>query len=147
MRSYATRDADPFRACIWEVARATFALPGAFLPIEIESVVYGDGSTGFNNPTNEAIEECRSIWPDRPIGVLVSLGSGLEKSLQLKESDAGQLLPKSVESLLEKTSSRYRSYLISVADYALKYLANCELIHVKLQNDLNVKLSAIITFV
>jgi hypothetical protein len=103
MRSYATRDADPFRACVWEVARAAFALPGAFLPIEIEGIVYGDGSTGFNNPTNEAIEECRSIWPGRPIGVLVSLGSGLEKSLQLKET-AGQLLPKNVECLLEKTA-------------------------------------------
>src|SRR5437762_1801323 len=57
MRSFGTRDADPFSACIWQVGSATSAAPTFFTPIEIDDVLYGDGGTGWNNPTREVIAE------------------------------------------------------------------------------------------
>ena len=78
MRSFGTRYADPFTACIWQVTRATSAAPTFFTPIEIDHVLYGDGGTRWNNPTREAIAEARNIWPNR-VGIL--------RSLEYKEDD------------------------------------------------------------
>ena len=128
MRSYRTRDDHPFPACIWEVARATSAALTYFLPIEINKVIYGDGGAGFNNPTNEALLEARNIWPDRPIGIVVSLGTGLQMSLQLKDDGSNSAVPKLAQSLLEYTAPRYKFQLLA-AEYAAKCLTNCELIH------------------
>ena len=61
MRSFDTRYANAFPACIWQVARATSAAPTFFVPIEIGDVLYGDGGTGWNNPTKEAISEAHNI--------------------------------------------------------------------------------------
>jgi predicted acylesterase/phospholipase RssA len=126
MRSFGTRDADPFPACIWQVARATSAAPTYFLPMEIDDVLYGDGGTGWNNPTKEAIEEARTLWPSRPIGILVSIGTGLEEALQL--NDTSKELPKVVESLLRNTSPGH-AFKLAVAEYAVKCITSCELIH------------------
>jgi predicted acylesterase/phospholipase RssA len=130
MRSYGIRDADPFAACIWEVARATMAAPTSLLPIEIDGILYGDGSLGFNNPTKEAIEEAHSIWPDRPIGILVSVGSGLEKSLQLRDLTKTKGVPsKALKPLVMHTAVGYAYRSQAVAKYALECLMSCELIH------------------
>jgi predicted acylesterase/phospholipase RssA len=132
MRSYGIRDAGPFTAYIWEVARATMAAPMLFLPIEIDGILYGDASLGFNNPTKEAIEEARSIWPNRDIGILVSLGSGLEKSLQLKDLVTKPLegvSSKAARPLLKHTAVRYIHQFQPIAKYALECLMSCELIH------------------
>jgi len=124
MRSFGTRDADPFPACIWQVARATSAAPTYFLPIEIDDVLYGDGGTGWNNPTKEAIAEARNIWPDRPIGIVVSIGTGLEESLQL--NDTSKAVPEVVQSLLRHPSSAH-AFKLAVAEYAAKCITSCEL--------------------
>ena len=98
MRSFGTRDADAFSACIWQVGRATSAAPTFFAPIEIEDVLYGDGGTGWNNPTKEAIAEARNIWPNRSIGIVISIGTGLEEPLKLR--DKSTKLSKLAQSLL-----------------------------------------------
>jgi len=126
MRSFGTRDADPFQACIWQVGRATSAAPTFFLPIEIGDVVYGDGGTGWNNPTKEAILEAHSIWPNRPIGIVVSIGTGLEDSLQLK--DKSTKLPELAQTFLNNTSPR-RAFQLAVAEYAVQCLTSCEMVH------------------
>ena len=126
MRSFGTRDADPFPACIWQVARATSAAPTYFLPIEIDDVLYGDGGTGWNNPTKEAIAEARNIWPDRPIGIVVSIGTGLEEALQL--NDTSKAVPGVVQSLLRNTSPAH-AFKLAVAEYAVKCITSCELTH------------------
>ena len=100
MRSFGTRYNDPFSASIWEVARATSAAPTYFLPITIDDVEYGDGGTGWNNPTKEAIAEARNKWPNCPIGILVSIGTGLEEALQL--NDTSKEVPEIIQSLLKK---------------------------------------------
>jgi patatin-like phospholipase/acyl hydrolase len=119
------RDADPFPACIWQVARATSAAPTYFLPIEIDDVLYGDGGMGWNNPTKEAIAEARNIWPDRPIGILISIGTGLEEALQLHDSKA---VPGVIQSLLLNTSPAH-AFKLAVAEYAVNCITSCELIH------------------
>jgi len=126
MRSFGTRDADAFPACIWQVGMATSAAPTFFLPIEIGDVVYGDGGTGWNNPTKEAILEARHIWPTRPIGILISIGTGLEEALQLK--DKSTKLPDLAQMLLDNTSPK-RAFQLAVAEYAVQCLTSCEMVH------------------
>ena len=103
MRSYGTRDADPFPASIWQVGRATSAAPTFFTPIEIDDVVYGDGGTGWNNPTKEAIAEAGNIWPNRAIGIVISIGTGLENALELKDE------PTQLSNLAKVLSPKYIS--------------------------------------
>ena len=61
MQAYDSRTAFAFPALIWEAARATSAAPTFFKPIVIDDVLYGDGGTGWNNPTEEAIAEAHNI--------------------------------------------------------------------------------------
>jgi predicted acylesterase/phospholipase RssA len=125
MRSFGTRDAGPFSACIWQAARATSAAPTYFLPIEIDDVLYGDGGLGWNNPTKEALAEARNVWPDRPIGIVVSIGTGLEQPLQL--NDTGDHPPNAVRHLLHHMPAI--EFKVSVAEYAVKCATSCELVH------------------
>lgn len=126
MRSFGTRDDDPFPACIWQAARATSAAPTYFLPITIDDVAYGDGGTGWNNPAKEAIAEARNKWPSRPIGILVSIGTGLEEALQL--NDRSKEVPQIIQSLLQNTSPEH-AFKLAVAEYAVKCVTSCELVH------------------
>jgi len=126
MRSYGTRDADPFRGCIYQVARATSAAPTFFEPVEIDDVLYGDGGTGWNNPTKEAIAEARNIWPRRPIGIVISIGTGLEAPIELKEKS--EHAPKLITILLNHTAPKYGN-MLAVAEYAVNCLTSCEKVH------------------
>jgi predicted acylesterase/phospholipase RssA len=125
MRSYGTRDADPFPACIWQVGRATSAAPTFFAPTEIDDVLYGDGGTGWNNPTKEAIAEADNIWPDRPIGIVISIGTGLEEALELK--DKPTQLSSLAQLLLDNTSPK-NAFKLAVAEYAVRCLTSCEMV-------------------
>jgi hypothetical protein len=63
--------------CLWEALAATSAAP--VLADRIDVVVDGvtkrlaDGGLIANNPTAIAILEAATLWPDRPIGIVVSL--------------------------------------------------------------------------
>ena len=85
MRSYGTPYSDAFIANIWDVARATTAVPNFFAPITIGKVLYESGGPVWNNPTKEAIAEARDIWGDTPIGVVVSIGDGLMNVSELHD--------------------------------------------------------------
>ena len=126
MTSYYTATSDPFPARIWEAARATSAAPTFFSPIVIEDVRYGDGGTGWNNPTKEAIGEALNIWPNRPIGCLVSIGTGMEEPLQLK--DTAEKLPQYITAVLKMTSPKL-AHGAAVAEYCIQCLTSCELVH------------------
>ena len=61
---------------VWEVGRATSAAPTFFPPISIDGTKFFDGGLVANNPIQYAVREVRDIWPDRNVGVIVSLGCG-----------------------------------------------------------------------
>ena len=127
MRTYNTDTADAFSGRIWEAARATSAAPTFFQPIIINGVKYGDGGTGWNNPTAEAIAEAHHIWPGRPIGCLLSLGTGLEKANQLSDGN-DELSEEFWRSLLKKLAPQ-ASFQLEVAKYCVASLTSCEKIH------------------
>jgi predicted acylesterase/phospholipase RssA len=134
MRSYGTRDADPFPAYVWEVARATMAAPPCFLPVNIDGILYGDASLGFNNPTKEAIEEARNLWPKRDIGILVSLGSGLEKTVRLNDWTKQGASPTAVRPIVKDPATRYALQFPAIAKHALECLKSCESAHTEVEN-------------
>ena len=123
MRTYSTRTADAFQAKIWEAARATSAAPTFFEPVLIRGRPYGDAGTGWNNPTIEAIVEAHRIWPNRPIGCLLSIGTGLEKAKKLSN---GSSEPYSW--LLSKLVPK-KSFKLDVAKYCVDCLTSCEKSH------------------
>jgi len=126
MRTYAANTADPIR--IWEAARATSAAPTFFQPIAINGVKYGDGGTGWNNPTAEALAEAHCIWLSRPIGCLLSIGTGLEAANQLSEGVGGESSKGFARSLLRKLAPR-KSFQVKVAEYCVASITSCEKIH------------------
>ena len=127
MRTYDTNTADAFSARIWEAARATSAAPTFFQPITINGIKYGDGGTGWNNPTAEAIAESHSIWPGRAIGCLLRLGTGLEDAIQLSDGN-DELSEGFLRSLLQKLAPQ-ESFQLEVAKYCVASLTSCEKIH------------------
>ena len=135
MRTYGTRTDDPFGAKIWEVARATSAAPTFFLPIKIRGVTYGDGGTGWNNPTYEAINEAHDLWPDRPIGCLVSLGTGVENPAQLM-ADSRPASTGVIGSIFSRVAPTL-DFKRAVAEYCVTCLTSCEKIHQEVSTNLD----------
>jgi Patatin-like phospholipase len=125
MRTYNTSTTDAFSARIWEAAHATSAAPAFFKPITINGVTYSDGGPGWNNPTMEAIFEAHKIWPNRPIGCLLSVGTGLEKAIQLIDNGSS----KSEISYLLRLLTSNDSFQSDIAKYCVDSLMSCEKMH------------------
>merc|ERR1712093_319139 len=68
---------------------ASCAAPTFFPPVvDPEAhVQYVDGGIVANNPSMIALQEARAIWPGRPVGCVVSLGTGT--SVSTEQSKAG----------------------------------------------------------
>ncbi len=92
-RSYQVPESASANCKIWEAARATTAAPTFFKRIEIgedgrAKEQFIDGGLGCNNPTNQVLEEARSIWGnDETIGCLLSLGTGFPGTIGLATPD------------------------------------------------------------
>ena len=63
-------------ATMAQAIRATTCAPTYYEPEVIDGKHYVDGGVTANNPTMVALSEARALWPDTPIDVLVSIGSG-----------------------------------------------------------------------
>ena len=131
MRTYTSRRAFAFPGLIWEAARATSAAPTFFEPIVIDGETFGDGGVGWNNPTEEAIAEARQVWPNRQIGCLVSLGTGLGDVIQLGDKIKKQSFARS---LMKKGLPRH-SFRIEVAEYCVECITSCERINRRLAEE------------
>ena len=134
LRTYGTSTEDAFPGKIWEAARATSAAPTFFLPVKVGPITYGDGGTGWNNPALEAINEAHHIWPDRPIGCLISLGTGLEEPRQLI-AKAQASNPGMVGSVLHRVAPS-KDFKLAVAEYCVKCLTSCEKTHEEIDSNL-----------
>lgn len=120
---------------IWEAARATTAVSGIFKPITINSVPYIDGTRGpFNNPGELALTEADDIWPGREIGVLLSLGTGTQRPIDVSvmcyamqriyTHDTLATGPKGPRTL-EHNHRRYDPQLLSPTSSARKKIQHC----------------------
>jgi predicted acylesterase/phospholipase RssA len=79
-RILSTYDPNDRETRIWEALRATSAAPTFFeeMTFGTPRVTYLDGAMGFNNPTAEVDYAAKSIWSGRAIGIIVSIGTGLQ---------------------------------------------------------------------
>jgi Patatin-like phospholipase len=118
---------EAFPAMVWQAARATTAAPTFFLPILINDIEYSDGGTGFNNPTELAIDEAHSIWPNRSIGCLISIGAGLEDAIQLGSDTKG------LARTLLSVSSAKADFNIDVAEWCVALLTSSHSKHLQLK--------------
>eukprot|EP01113_Clastostelium_recurvatum_P049010 TRINITY_DN9016_c0_g1_i1.p1 TRINITY_DN9016_c0_g1~~TRINITY_DN9016_c0_g1_i1.p1 ORF type:complete len:552 (-),score=175.96 TRINITY_DN9016_c0_g1_i1:4-1659(-) len=63
---------------VWEAVRATTAAPVYFKPYTSHSDLFVDGGLMANNPTMLAMEEALMLWPDVPVSLIVSVGTGIQ---------------------------------------------------------------------
>ena len=66
------------RAELWRAVAATSAAPFMFPRATLGAMRLTDGGLVANDPTLVAIQEAAALWPDRPLGLVVSLGTGEE---------------------------------------------------------------------
>ena len=82
LRSYPSRRIGHrnYDCFVWEAVRATSAAPLFFESITLEAskATFVDGGVRANNPIDQLTGEARQLWPDRNIGCLVSLGTGVK---------------------------------------------------------------------
>jgi patatin-like phospholipase/acyl hydrolase len=83
---------------LWEAVRATSAAPAFFEPIQLhnEGATFIDGGVRANNPVEKALLEAKAIWPERDVGLLLSLGAGVAKvdSFNKKKERGDEILQK-----------------------------------------------------
>jgi predicted acylesterase/phospholipase RssA len=79
-RILSTYDPNDRSTRIWEALRATSAAPTFFEEMQFGTpkVTYLDGGVGFNNPCAEVDYAAKVLWEGRSIGVMVSVGTGLQ---------------------------------------------------------------------
>lgn len=72
---------------IWQALRATSAAPTFFeeMTFGTPRMTYLDGGVGFNNPCAEVNHAAKEIWEGRSIGVIVSIGTGLQTIPSVKK--------------------------------------------------------------
>ncbi|KAK0747380.1 phospholipase, partial [Apiosordaria backusii] len=84
LRNYRSEFEEDTGCTIWEAARATSAAPTFFDPVTFSSgITFRDGALRDNNPIFQLFTEIRTHSPTIPIIALVSIGTGLQKSLSV----------------------------------------------------------------
>jgi predicted acylesterase/phospholipase RssA len=107
-RTYPVRGNENTDCFIWEAARATTAAPTFFKSIGIcgpdgISEEFTDGGLKWNNPVKVVIEEgARVFGSERRVACVVSIGTGHQSAIGLRDADWYQaLLPMNVIDLLK----------------------------------------------
>ena len=97
LRSYESvhPNAENYRCTIWEAASATAAAPLFFKDVQFSKTGerWCDGGMRRNNPINEALSELNREreWKDKKIGCILSLGTGVKKSVPISSNLASVL--------------------------------------------------------
>src|ERR1700761_4389323 len=94
-RTYRAPANQSFNCQIWEAARATTATPMLFDPISIGfpgiALKYIDAGISLNNPVQQIRSEASTIFPDRPVACIISIGSGIPTVIHIQENGLSQL--------------------------------------------------------
>lgn len=106
---------------VWEAVRATAAAPGYFDPVVKDGLHLVDGAMLYNNPLALAMMEAKALWPDQPIGCIVSCGTGARPPHTI-DVTMGSLLSNIVDSATEteKTAMMARAALSSDSYFRLQ---------------------------
>lgn len=111
-RSYQVRENPEIDCAIWEAARATTAAPTFFKRISIAepgqiAEDFLDAGIKCNNPTEEVMEEARLVFKDdRPVGCVLSIGTGHPGTVGLTKPDAFQkVLPLELITVLKQIAT------------------------------------------
>jgi len=75
-RTAGSRHSGSFRILQRAALRATTAAPTFFKPVMMGGELYSDGGIVASNPAAVAIHEARTLFPDVPIEMIVSCGTG-----------------------------------------------------------------------
>src|SRR5437016_2340287 len=92
---------------VWEAARATSAAPTFFKCIEVgNKQPFIDGGLGHNNPSRLVLSEAKVVFPTRPIGCLVSIGTGQAEIISIRKPGfLQQIVPTDVINALKAIST------------------------------------------
>ncbi|KAF8068910.1 acyl transferase/acyl hydrolase/lysophospholipase [Lyophyllum atratum] len=122
-RTYATEFPDRFgNSAIWQAARATSAAPVYFPSIEINGATFVDGGTQRNNPSILLQTEAKVIFgSSRPIGCLISIGTGMQSTTAKPEAPA------------ESGFNKFLSATMDVFKTAISVMTETEETHKKIQ--------------
>jgi len=123
-------DGTEIQCTILQAARATCAAPSFFPPAEVDDDQYIDGGLGFNNPAEEALREAARIWPDREIGCLVSIGTGLMEPIRgvsRTKRQFGSVFGSMIQGAAPLTAEK-----LTVAEYCTELATNCQQAHLSL---------------
>ena len=85
---------DKDQCSIWQAARATSAAPSYFPPAWVEVPPPGgwyiDGGLKWNNPSEVALTEARRNWKSGKQVLIVSIGTGVQKTADFIENQEAQ---------------------------------------------------------
>ena len=76
-------------AQLFQAIEATSAAPFMFPSSQLDGDNLADGGMIANDPTLIALKEARELWPSRPIGLLLSIGTGEEKNVDCFDFSEG----------------------------------------------------------
>jgi predicted acylesterase/phospholipase RssA len=107
-RSYGTAAEKASTCPIWQAARATSAAPWYFRPQKIDGDKFVDGGLGSNNPCALLVNEAESQWPGRPIGTILSIGTGSKLGRGTNPLFAGLGIATGTESIHRVMEGRFR---------------------------------------
>jgi len=109
-RSWRASKNPTFNCTVVEAVRATSADPTLFKGIDIGEKNlkerYLDGGLRCNNPVRYVLQEAQSVFPDRPISCIVSIGTGTANVISLQKSDTfRKLLPMKLIDVLKRIAT------------------------------------------
>ncbi|KAK3942902.1 hypothetical protein QBC46DRAFT_379056 [Diplogelasinospora grovesii] len=84
LRNYTSESEEDIPCTIWEAGRATSAAPTFFDPITFSNgFIFRDGALRDNNPIFQLLHEVQAHSPTASIYAVVSIGTGVPKSLRV----------------------------------------------------------------
>ena len=120
---------DPAIDCqIWEVARATSAVPDFFPPMTIGQTNFIDGGFGTNNPARVALSEIQasrkviSPYIQLPKILIISVGSGVRSQVSVSDSsNPRNNLVAAARSLITDTEAAHRDMKVISESQGIDY--------------------------
>jgi calcium-independent phospholipase A2-gamma len=111
----------------WLGVRASSAAPPYFEECKVGNETFVDGGLVINNPTAVAIYEARLMWPDRPIDLVLSLGTGKPPRTEVKDKNfyltmANALVDSATE--IDKTHQIVETFMPSNTYFRFQFANN-----------------------